>query len=150
VQAVERVVRDPRVELALEALRRLRVRERQRLLDDLVDHAVLVGARRVDPHEERLQRRPLTGRRLGQPPPRPQLGGHRAGDGVSAPDAAELDDVSTHRVPRGETCDRLPRQRGLADPARSDEDDQPPPFADPRRDLGELRVAGDEGPPARA
>ena len=61
-------------------------REGQGLLDDLLDGAVGVGARGVDPCEERLEKGALSGRHLGKPAPELELG---AEQGVRASVSAD-------------------------------------------------------------
>ena len=56
-EPVQRGVVPPGVELLVHRLQRLRVGERQRLLDQLVHEPALVRLRRVDPEVERLQER---------------------------------------------------------------------------------------------
>ena len=66
-QAVGRVVVDEGIEVALQVLGVLFVREREHLLDDLVDGPVVVRPRGVDVEEEPLQERALAGGVLDQP-----------------------------------------------------------------------------------
>ncbi len=90
-QPVERIVSPEGVELAPERLRGLRVRERQRLVDDCRDEPVGVGARRVDPEKEVLEHRPLVGRTLHRPAPGVE---HRSEVGVGAGPRADENETA--------------------------------------------------------
>ncbi len=72
-------MREARVDLRLKGLDGLLVGEGQRLLDDLVDGAVRVRARGVEPGEERLAEGALAGRHLGQPAPELDRGAEQGG-----------------------------------------------------------------------
>ena len=90
-EPVERIMGHEPLQLRLERLGGLRMREHQRLLDDLLHHAVRVRARRVDPQEERLHHRALAGRDVREPM---KEGARGAEVGVRSREGAHQDEAA--------------------------------------------------------